>query len=166
MNLLGGRVVSMLPCLHSFCATCAAWLFANNNRSPCQVTPVCRANANCREIICDVIQLSSFVARLSWEIYYGSKFADSQGIMAEIYFWQTIQELLVVHCMRDQLVPASWKVAKCVAKSNQRFFRWHILMKISDIIWCYLYLYAMDPIVVLSIKEYTSPDYIHISLGF
>ena len=42
MNQLGGRVVSMLPCLHSFCAACAAWLFANSSKSPC---PVCRESA-------------------------------------------------------------------------------------------------------------------------
>ena len=60
MNQLGGRVVSMLPCLHSFCAICAAWLFANSSRSPC---PVCHANANHREVctfICDATQSLSF----------------------------------------------------------------------------------------------------------
>lgn len=47
MNLIGGRVVSMLPCLHSFCATCAAQLFASRNQTLC---PVCRASVNRREV--------------------------------------------------------------------------------------------------------------------
>ena len=37
MNQLGGRVISMLPCLHSFCATCAAQLFGRYRGAPCPV---------------------------------------------------------------------------------------------------------------------------------
>jgi len=65
-----GRVVSMLPYLHSFCATCAAWLFANSSRSPCSV---CHANANRREVctfICDATQSLSFE---DFREKYGSK---------------------------------------------------------------------------------------------
>lgn len=40
-------MVSMLPCLHSFCATCAAQLFASRNQTLC---PVCRASVNRREV--------------------------------------------------------------------------------------------------------------------
>ena len=47
MNLIGGRVVSMLPCLHSFCAICAAKLFERRNQTSC---PVCRINTHRREV--------------------------------------------------------------------------------------------------------------------
>lgn len=47
MNLIGGRVVSMLPCLHSFCAICAAKLFERHNQTSC---PVCRNNTHRREV--------------------------------------------------------------------------------------------------------------------
>ena len=47
MNLIGGRVVSMLPCLHSFCAICAAKLFQRRNQTSC---PVCRNNTHRREV--------------------------------------------------------------------------------------------------------------------
>ena len=70
MNQLGGRVVSMLPCLHSFCAACAAWLFANSSKSPC---PVCRESANRREIctfMCNATQLPTFE---DFREKYGSK---------------------------------------------------------------------------------------------
>lgn len=46
-NLIGGRVVSMLPCLHSFCATCAAALFSGLRGTPC---PVCRSNTFRRDV--------------------------------------------------------------------------------------------------------------------
>ena len=47
MNLIGGRVVSMLPCLHSFCAICAAKLFEQRNQTLC---PVCRNSTHRREV--------------------------------------------------------------------------------------------------------------------
>ena len=47
MNQMGGRVVSMLPCLHSFCANCASQLFAGRRGAPC---PVCRMNVNRKDI--------------------------------------------------------------------------------------------------------------------
>ena len=47
MNQIGGRVVSMLPCLHSFCAICAAKLFQRHNQTSC---PVCRNNTHRREV--------------------------------------------------------------------------------------------------------------------
>jgi hypothetical protein len=47
MNLIGGRVISMLPCLHSFCAICAAKLFQRRNQASC---PVCRNNTHRREV--------------------------------------------------------------------------------------------------------------------
>ena len=39
MNELGGRVVSMLPCLHSYCAACIATLFRRHKSAVC---PLCR----------------------------------------------------------------------------------------------------------------------------
>ena len=47
MNQIGGRVVSMLPCLHSFCAICAAKLFQGRSQASC---PVCRNNIHRREV--------------------------------------------------------------------------------------------------------------------
>ena len=58
MNQLGGRVISMLPCLHSFCATCAAQLFIGYRHVPC---PVCRQHTLRREICTFVCKEKSAV---------------------------------------------------------------------------------------------------------
>ena len=58
MNQLGGRVISMLPCLHSFCATCAAQLFGSYRGAPC---PVCRQRTLRREICTFVCKEKSAV---------------------------------------------------------------------------------------------------------
>ena len=50
MNKLGGRVVSMLPCLHSCCASCIATIF-HNNKSDKIDCPLCRCRI-LRHTIC------------------------------------------------------------------------------------------------------------------
>ena len=48
MNKLGGRVISMLPCLHSYCAVCVTTLFQRNQSAAC---PLCRKTI-LRHMVC------------------------------------------------------------------------------------------------------------------
>ena len=70
MNQLGGRVISLLPCYHSFCATCAAQLFIGSQRAPC---PVCRQQTLRREICTFICQDESTVLLKSLRERFGSK---------------------------------------------------------------------------------------------
>ena len=47
MELLGQSVVSMLPCLHAFCAVCMIGLFGSQNKAVC---PICRSEVERRQL--------------------------------------------------------------------------------------------------------------------
>ena len=69
MNQLGGRVISMLPCLHSFCGECAAQLFIHYTKAPC---PVCRQSV-IRRHVC------TFVCEEATELTLLEDFGELRG---------------------------------------------------------------------------------------
>ncbi len=74
MNELGSKVVSILPCLHSFCANCVAQLLGSKARALC---PFCRASILRREVCTFVCEDRSAHALLKtyqeMRAKYGSK---------------------------------------------------------------------------------------------